>query len=187
MPATSWNPSSYGSISSSRLVPAPGGLFTNLVSTLRPGVLWRHPERELFRAPDHLDRYLTPHPLLREQPVQVVDARHRPPVEPDDQVTLGEPRVPCGALPLEGYDQHGALGGQPEVAHHARQQRHVLPGDPDEAAHHPPVPYEPPGDELRRIYGCREADPLRGHDHRRVDADHLPARVHQRPTRVAGV
>ena len=40
---------------------------------------------------------------------------------------------------------------------------------------------------LRRVARDRKADALRAHDHGGVDADHLAARGHERPARIAGI
>ena len=52
---------------------------------------------------------------------------------------------------------------------------------------HPAFLHEPAGNELRCVAGDGEADALRGQNHRRVHADDLAARIHQRPAGVAGV
>jgi hypothetical protein len=41
--------------------------------------------------------------------------------------------------------------------------------------------------EARRVAGNRERQPLRGHDHRRVDADHFPVDVTSGPPELPGL
>jgi hypothetical protein len=69
---------------------------------------------------------------------------------------------------------------------HARNW-HRLSRDADVAATNPAVPNQFRGDEPDRIARDREAQPLGGYDRRRVDADDIAARGHERPAGVAGI
>ena len=76
---------------------------------------------------------------------------------------------------------------QPEGEHDAAVEREGLAADPEVAAEHPAVLHQLRDDLGGDVDRDREADRLRAADDRGVDADHLAARVQQRPARVARV
>ena len=59
--------------------------------------------------------------------------------------------------------------------------------DPDIGAPHAPVPGDLAGDETRGVRSHGEADALRAHDDRGVDADHFARRGHQRAAGIARI
>ncbi len=69
----------------------------------------------------------------------------------------------------------------------AARQPGLLRRDADIAAPYPAVPQELADHEFRRVGGDREADALRAGDDRRVDADHLAMRRHQRTAGIARI
>ena len=97
-------------------------------------------------------------PALARRPVLVDRGQHR-----------AEPVLDAGFDRVPARHRHGLRGdadiGAPHAAVHDDLAQHVIGG----------------------VAGDREADALRAHDHRGVDADHLAARGHQRPAGIAGV
>ena len=67
------------------------------------------------------------------------------------------------------------------------RNRYVLAGDADVAATDAAIANQPGRHEPDGVAGDSEAEPLRGQDSRRVHADHLAPRRHQRPSGVARV
>src|SRR5438046_1664822 len=76
---------------------------------------------------------------------------------------------------------------EPEPPRRAARERPVLARDAEVAPAHVAGGHELPEHPLRGVDRDAEAQALRAQDHGRVDADHAPAAVDQRPARVARV
>ena len=134
---------------------------------------------------DHCDRRRHADALVGERAVQVVDAGHRLVVEADDDVALlhaGASAGPPPRSPARGCRLDRRWWTRATWRGSARSARRG-PGSRAECARRG-------SGASRRSARCRpdgEADALRRADDRGVDADHLAARVDQRPARVAGI
>ena len=67
------------------------------------------------------------------------------------------------------------------------RERELLRGDADIGPPHPAVPHQFAEHEIGRVRRNREADALRAHDDRGVDADNLAVRGDQRTAGIAGI
>jgi len=67
------------------------------------------------------------------------------------------------------------------------RDHNLLRRDADEGAADAAVPYQFTEHEVCGVGGDRKADTLRAHDHRRVDADNLAVRGHQRSAGIARI
>ena len=117
----------------------------------------------------------------------VVDARDGLLVEADDHVAGLQAARHGRAAGLNLDDAHGRLLRQARLDPQPLRQVHLVAGDAEARAAHAAVLQHLGQHVLRRVGGNREADALRAHDDGGVDADHLGARVDQRPAGVAGV
>ena len=117
----------------------------------------------------------------------VVDARHGLLVEADDHVARLQAARHAPGCRLHLDDAHGRLLRQARLDAQPLRQVHLVAGDAEARAAHAAVLQHLGQHVLRRVGGDREADALRAHDDGGVDADHLAARVDQRPAGVAGV
>ena len=109
---------------------------------------------------------------------------------PANARTTSPSRRPGGrrrTVRLHRHDEHAGRHRELVRARDRARNRHVLPGDADVAAADAAVANQPRRDEPRGVARDREAQALRRQNHRRVDADHLAARRHQRTAGVAGV
>src|SRR5207244_2285475 len=122
-----------------------------------------------------------------EQAVEVVHAANGLPVRGDDDVARGHARLGRGAAALDPHHLDARILREPEPPRRAACERAVLASDAEVAAAHVAggheLPEHPPGGVDRDA----EAQALCAQDHGRVDADHPPAAVDQRPARVARV
>src|SRR5439155_25562430 len=125
--------------------------------------------------------------LSSQQSMQIVDPMDWLLIERDDDVANLEARARRRTPAFDRRDQDAAGLDESVRAHREPRQRNVLPADTDARAAHVPERDQLSHDELHRVDGYGEADPLRGENHRRVDADDLPPRIEQRATRVAGI
>src|SRR4051812_31421261 len=119
--------------------------------------------------------------------MQLVDTRHRLAVPGDDYVALGQAGIARGAARFDRHYAHTAFHRQIEVAHHTPRQQRVLPGYADVPASDPTMPQQLAYDQVSRVDCCGEADALRRHDDRGIDADHFAARVHEWSAGIARI
>ena len=119
--------------------------------------------------------------------MQVVDAVHRLPGEPHDQVAHLDAGAARGAAFLHRLDAHGARVVELEMPREAPRERQVGAGEAEEAAAYLAILQELQHHPLHRVDRGGEADALRARDDRRVDADHLAVRIDQRPAGIAGI
>ena len=119
--------------------------------------------------------------------MEVVHATHGLAAQAHQHVPLPHTRVLRGAAGFHAQHQDAARRVDPLLAHAHAPERHVLPRHADPAAPHAPFLDELGGDVLRGVDPDGEAQALGRQDHRRVDADHLAARVGQWAARVARV
>ncbi len=119
--------------------------------------------------------------------MQCVDIRNRHVVECDDDVPDVNAGLGRGGSSLHGFHAHAGFAQQAEMTHQAPRQGQRLTADPEPSATHATVAYERHGHPLGGGGGNGKTNALRGHDHRGIDADHLAARVDQRPARIAGI
>src|SRR5438552_2631757 len=122
-----------------------------------------------------------------EQAMKVVHAAGRLSVRGDDDVARGHTRRGRWAAALDPHHLDARVLGEPEPPRGAARERAVLTGDAEVAAAHAADGHELPEHPLGGVDRDAEAQALRTEDHRRVDADHAPWAVDQRPARVARV
>ena len=122
-----------------------------------------------------------------EEAVEFVDAGDGCGAEGDDDVSGLDSGLLCWAGFLDVVDHDGGVDGEFVFVDEAAGQRDVLAGDADPAAADAAVEQELGGDEFGGVDADGEAEALRGHDGRGVDADDLAARVDERAAGVAGV
>ena len=97
------------------------------------------------------------------------------------------PAAGGGAARLHLHDAHAGLLREAGGRLDPLRQAHLIAGDAEPRAAHAAVLQDLRQHVLRGVGGDREADALRAHDDGGVDADHLGARVDQRPAGIAGV
>ena len=119
--------------------------------------------------------------------MQVGDAGHRLVVERDDEIARQQTGVRGGAALVDAEEPRAARLIQPQAQRDAARDRRRRRADADIGAAHAPVTRDLAGDEMGGVGGDREADALRAHDDRGVDADDLAGRGDQRPAGIAGV
>ena len=109
---------------------------------------------------------------------------------PSSAITMSPVSRPaCAAGPaLVDVDQLRAVRLRKlEPQRDAARDRRRRGGDADRGAADAAVARDLAGDEIGGVGGDREADALRAHDDRRVDADHLAGRGDQRAAGIAGI
>jgi len=147
-----------------------------------------HLGRRLPAVPHETQRDLVPGPEPRHLRAQLLVRGDRAGADRDDDVAALQAGARRGAVRVGVRHDGAAQVGQAERPRQVRGQRlHGEPGvAPDDAA----VLHEVVEHLVRHGRRDGEADPLvaaAAREDRRVDADHLAARVDQRPARVAGV
>ena len=79
-------------------------LFNPFLPFLIGNFLGDDMEREPLRPTDHFERRPLPYPLLGQQFVQIINADHRPPGEPDDQIPFRQAGSSRRAVRFEPND-----------------------------------------------------------------------------------
>ena len=93
----------------------------------------------------------------------------------------------AGAARLHLDDAHARILRQAGRDLEPLRQPHLIAGNAEPGAAHAAVLQDLRQHVLGGVGGDREADALRAHDDRGVDADHLAARVDERPAGIAGI
>ena len=119
--------------------------------------------------------------------VEIVHGSHHFVGARQNHVAVPQPGCRGRAFLFHGHHEHAGRNGELMRARERARDRHVLSGDADVAAADAAVANEARCDEARRVARNREAQSLRRKDGRRVDADHLAARRHERSARVARI
>src|SRR5216683_1956159 len=119
--------------------------------------------------------------------MKIVDAGSRVIVKADNDVPFAQSGIPCRAVYLKRHNKDSGLNVKVIVADDTARKRNVLSGQADITATDFTVAKQTAGNELGCINRSGEGDSLGRHNHRRVDANHLSARVNQWPTRIAGI
>ena len=125
--------------------------------------------------------------MRSRQSLQVVDAADDAAVEANDDVPRLKTGVMGGTSRRDSRDEHTALHGEMEALRMPPGELDRLADHADVAAPNASVPNETRRDKLRRVRRDRETNSLRASDDRRVDADDLGARVHQRSSGVSRI
>src|SRR5262245_61872150 len=145
----------------------------------------RHRPPLSFSNQRHLDRQVDA--LLVQDPMHVIDARHGGATHRIDDVTLLETRASRRTVWLDRRHPYGT--GNCELVRTGKRAWDVdiLPRDTDVGAPDSAVSNQTRRDEPRSVDADGKAKSLRGPDHRRVDANHLPACRDQRPAGIARI
>ena len=138
-------------------------------------------------AAQHGDRRRLPHRPVVEQLVELVDCGNRAISEGNDHVAAQQSGTTRRPAHHDRLHHHPGLDAQLQVTHHLPGNGDVVPADADVAAPHAAFAHQVHAHVLGRVDGGGEADALRRHDGRRVDAHHLAVGGDQRPAGVAGV
>src|SRR5262249_29259130 len=118
---------------------------------------------------------------------QVVDTPDRFAGNIEHDIAFGEAGPLRRSARYQIRDHFSARRFQFEPAGKPRIEGYALRGDAESAAPHLSITHDARRDIRGGVDADREADTLRGPDHRRVDADDPAVAVHQRSARVAWI
>jgi len=141
----------------------------------------------LLAAPKNRERHAHSHVLLGQEAMQVINARDGMIPITHDEIAFAHASSLCGAVVLNGDDQHAALNRQVMEAHQAAMERDILPGHADIAAPDLSVSYKEASDMLRHRHQYGEAETLGRENHGCINSYDFPARSHKGSARVAWV
>ena len=127
------------------------------------------------------------HLLVRQEPVQRIDAGNRLAVMPDNDIALQDTSTLGRTMGLNGHHEDPTRDWQVLQTHEAARQRHILPAYPNITAPDSAVFDEASSHEDGGVHRDGETEALGLQDDRGVDANHLALRGHQGTTRVSWV
>ena len=131
---------------------------------------------EPLSAAKHRERHPPAQRLLRQQPMQIVEACHWMSVKANDDVTLFDSCAAGRAIAFDRCNLHRAFMREVVAPHHPPRQHNILSGKTQPRSPHAPVPEQMRDSHFCRIDRRGEADSLGRQDDRGIDADDFAAR-----------
>src|SRR5262245_51142726 len=150
-------------------------------------IFGRYAQCQFFASPDDGEVRFHASLLFGQHAVQFIDARKGPVVISDDHVAFLHAGFRRWAAGLGRNHEHACLDLEVMMTHEPAVKRDDLSRHADVAAAYAAFFDQLARDEFRSVDGGGEADSLRGQNDRRVEADHLAARVDERPAGVPRV